>query len=542
MMNANDDDRRSRSTASVRSSVEGSSTSTVVSSTFTFRPPAFANGFSFTSNGNSVSASEDGSNTPPSEQTRQIFVFGDRESFLRHFCQSSSLSLIDLSHLIDSSYRDILLDICQNDRVTHEIVAFVIAKIPEAARAVTSLGATPLHLLCMNENATRDIARCLIQAHPNALMERANGVTPLHVLCVKSSKVREALEILRELIQSCPESLKCRANGCLPIHIVIAKCSPKLCILLLLVDAWPESVFIHEEHTSSVLAMILIDSDIDDRDALALLAKIIEKYPEEIRRFRLGRQTRIYSPLHLVALHNPSRSVEICRLLVPNFPELVRQELEVNGHAYTPLMLACYSTNASNLSHGLEMIKFLFDAYPEAIHGAMRAVRLTEKRFVPAVLDLLAAQGQYVELASNIQRITTLDENGYLPLHIALHEGARLGAIKLLIQAAPSTLQTPTNDGNIALHEACRLGNYDVIELLVTGEYPTAQVYARNTLGELPLQVLLANGDDEQENARYLSSIFLLLRANPPTEVPMNDMDMNLVSEFASFSLHEHDD
>ena len=77
-----------------------------------------------------------------------------------------------------------------------------------------------------------------------------------------------------------------------------------------------------------------------------------------------------------------------------------------------------------------------------------------------------------------------------------------------------------------------------MIELILAPPYPTAQVCARNLLGELPLQVLLANGDDEQESVRYLSSIFLLLKANPPIEISMNDT--NLVSDLASLSMHEH--
>eukprot|EP00986_Skeletonema_menzelii_P005506 scaffold2040_cov132-Skeletonema_menzelii.AAC.3 len=218
-------------------------------------------------------------------------------------------------------------------------------------------------------------------------------------------------------------------------------------------------------------------------------------------------------------------------------PSMASQTMEANGAVMTPLRLACMYTNASNLSAGLEMIELLFDAYPEAVIGDSEVAvmsRLTENRFVDEVFNFLSAQRSYVEIAGNIQLVTTPDENGYLPLHIALHDQARLCAINLLVQADPS----PSNDGNIVLHEACRLRKYDVIELILAPPYPTAQVCARNLLGELPLQVLLANGDDEQESVRYLSSIFLLLKANPPIEISMNDT--NLVSDLASLSMHEH--
>ena len=50
---------------------------------------------------------------------------------------------------------------------------------------------------------------------------------------------------------------------------------------------------------------------------------------------------------------------------------------------------------------------------------------------------------------------------------------------------------------------------------------------ARNLLGD----------DDEQDSARYMSCIFLLLRANPEIETSMDDM--NLVSNLASLNISE---
>ena len=74
------------------------------------------------------------------------------------------------------------------------------------------------------------------------------------------------------------------------------------------------------------------------------------------------------------------------------------------------------------------------------------------------------------------------------------------------------------------LHCACLAANYDVIELLLA-QYPTAPVGERNVNGKLPIQILLKH--DEPENDGYmLSSIFLLLSANP--EMWMDDMNLVL--------------
>jgi len=137
---------------------------------------------------------------------------------------------------------------------------------------------------------------------------------------------------------------------------------------------------------------------------------------------------------------DPETAVEVVKLLMSVNPSMASQTMEANGAVMTPLKLACMYTNASNLSAGLEMIELLFDAYPEAVIGASdvaRTMRHTENRFVDEVFNFLSAQRSYVEIAGNIQLVTTPDENGYLPLHIALHDQARLGAINLLVQADP---------------------------------------------------------------------------------------------------------
>jgi len=211
---------------------------------------------------------------------------------------------------------------------------------------------------------------------------------------------------------------------------------------------------------------------------------------------------------------------------------------------------------------GLEVIKSLYDAYPEAIVTAEQTFReaIDRSEFDEEVEGFLIAQFEYAAQASDPRLIITQDEDGLLPLHDALLTLAPLGSIKLLAQADPATLQITVNEGMLPvhvaceryqpdvvkylvdlnimslratnnrgdtpLHCACRAASYGVIELLFSQTYPNAPVGERNVNGELPIELLIEHSD--QENDGYMSSIFLLLRANP--EMWMDDMNLALAS------------
>ena len=138
-----------------------------------------------------------------------------------------------------------------------------------------------------------------------------------------------------------------------------------------------------------------------------------------------------------------------------------------------------------------------------------------------------------------------------------------LGAVKLLVQANPSSIQTPDSDGSLPLHTACEFhecpdvikylldncrasllvaedfwgntplhyacleGRYDVIEMFLT-RYPNAPVATRNGNGDLPIQLVL--DCDDQESADYASCIFLLLKASPEMWMSNEDLVLALTS------------
>ncbi|KAK1743013.1 ankyrin repeat domain-containing protein [Skeletonema marinoi] len=561
---------------------------------------------------------------------------------LRAYCQSESISLdrlrsifmkifflYYLGHPLDCTTYDydiLLVDICENEHVTYEIVQCAIEHVPGAASVVTTRGFTPLHFVCMNKNVTQDIVRCVLEGNPHAVLTQdERGCTPLFNLC-SNRRVDEtaAVESLALLLETCPESAQCCTHhGFLPIHYAVRRRSPDFCCML--IQKFPESIQ-HEVEGVPELYFVMFSSYVKDSVALAVLKMLLEDHPRMVRYVRWDGQ----SLLQYAASKHLPRAVEVCRLLIRAFPELVLEldesdsqplhiaclygnlpvvkcilELrpdaisgessigsypihvavskaavevvkflltfdlsvaaqEVNG-SY-PLIYACFETKASNLSSGLEVIKLLYNAYPEAIVSdeALFRLLIDNSRFVDAVRDFINEQLRYAAQASNLQLVRTQDGNGRLPLHHALEEDAPLGTIKLLVQADPATIQTPDSDGslpshiacehhecpdvikylldlytrtrsllvadnrgNTPLHCACVGGRYDVIEMLLTW-YPNPAVCERNVDGDLPIQLLL--DCDDQESADYSSCIFLLLKASPEMWMSNEDFVLALTS------------
>jgi ankyrin repeat protein len=640
------------STASVQPSggsvVDGPSASNITSPS--------SNGGARTTTSEDDAVSQPNGETQLSEQMQQLNIGQNATTQsnqpslpeLRAYCQSGSLTEHGLrerlSHLDlqveDSTYVILLIDVCANYCVTHEIVQCVIEHVPGAVSAVDSIGATPLHYLCLNINVTLDIIRCVIGGNPDALLAQIEaGCTPLMILC-HSRAVDETVaeEILTLFLETCPESAQCCTHdGNLPIHFACRLRSPEFCCML--IQKFPESIQ-HVVEGVPVVYYVLFSSDVNDSVALAVLKMLLEKYPDMLRDFRWNGQ----SVLHDAALKHLPRAVQVCRSIIRAFPELVLELDESTGRQLQPLHIACLygnlpvvkcilelrpdairgessggnfpirfaicasrktplaavevvkflltfapsvvsqrvngtsndypliyaclETNASNLSAGLEVIKLLYNAYPEAIVNAeeiFRRVIDISNFFVDDVRDFINEQLRYATQASNLQLVRTQDGNGRLPLHHALEEHAPLGTIKLLVQANPSTIQTPDSEGslplhiaaseyecpnvikylldncrtsllvakdywgNTPLHYACQEGRYDVIEMLLT-QYPNAPVATRNVDGDLPIQLLL--DCDEQESADYASCIFLLLKASP--EMWMSNENLNLVLALTS--------
>ena len=171
----------------------------------------------------------------------------------------------------------------------------------------------------------------------------------------------------------------------------------------------------------------------------------------------------------------------------------------------------------------------------------------------------------------------TFDDNGQLPLHMALQNNVRLGSIKLLVRGNPHALQSPDNNGalplhiacehhdsakvvqylavldeatldaldretNTALHCACRGAKYDTIALLLE-KYDAVSVSMRNVNGKLPIELLWeSNAVNDRESVEYMECIFRLLKTYPEmimsSSIELNeptDMDATQVGKKRKF-------
>eukprot|EP00956_Cyclotella_meneghiniana_P030356 scaffold76042_cov54-Cyclotella_meneghiniana.AAC.3 len=156
-----------------------------------------------------------------------------------------------------------------------------------------------------------------------------------------------------------------------------------------------------------------------------------------------------------------------------------------------PLHYACSADN------GMEVVKMVFDSYPEAIHQS----KLIDGMETPLDVarscmrqDVVAFLDTQIEYERQARQIAVPDNIGQLPIHRALllNNIVSVGTIKLMVAANSNSLVTADSQGLTPLHIACRSSDIDIIKYLVdTNESPLRK---RNSLGEFPLQIACGRG------------------------------------------------
>ena len=82
------------------------------------------------------------------------------------------------------------------------------------------------------------------------------------------------------------------------------------------------------------------------------------------------------------------------------------------------------------------------------------------------MVRFLREQLEYAQKAQDMTVMTTLDENGWLPLHHALKDKVPLGTIKLFLKGNPSAIRVPDNQFAFPLHIACEFSSAKVVRYL----------------------------------------------------------------------------
>ena len=353
--------------------------------------------------------------------------------------------------------------VCMNKSATHDIVRCVIEGCPDALLKQDEVGRTPLFYLCCNKALDKTVsveslallletcpesAQCgthdgdlpirfavrhrspdfccmLIQKFPESIQHEVNGVPFLyHILFYSDIDDNVALAVLKMLLEDHPRMVRyLRWSGMSLLHFAAPSNLPRAVeVCRLLIQAFSGLVLELDESGLQPLHTAC------HRGNLPVVKCILELRPTAIR----GESSEGSLPIH-VAVHplalvaNPQAAVEVVKFLLSVDPSVASQE--VNGVTNScPLIYVCVRPNVLNWNAGLEVIKLLYNAYPEAIVNAEELFRrLIDNSETPDdVKYFLVDQLRYAAQASNLQLVRTQDENGRLPLHRALLKVAPL--------------------------------------------------------------------------------------------------------------------
>ena len=384
----------------------------------------------------------------------------------------------------------------------------------------------------------------LIDAASNSVGSVNNdGWMPLHCLC-NNVELDEsaAMEILKLLIEKHPEAVRHADNdGVLPIHHVGGWRSPEFCRVLF--EAYPGSQLIANHVGFLPLHCACLRNTVTT-------AKYLHKlYPAAINHATTSGLYPIHAAIGGMShRNNPITAVHMVQFLLECDPNVKFQK--VHGRM-SLLFFACrHNYTDSNIYAGLQIIKVIYDAHPEAIESD--EITSNIHQYHQQVRKFINSQLVHSRQAKNHRLMTTPDEKGQLPLHIALQNNVRLGSIKLLVKGNPCAIQNSDNnlamplhvacqhhdsvsviqylfslgeitlhavdvEQNTALHYACRGAKYDTIALLLE-KFDALSVSKWNAHKKLPIDLLFeSDGVLDRNSVEYTESVFRLLKAYPET-------------------------
>ena len=355
------------------------------------------------------------------------------------------------------------------------------------------------------------------------------------------------MKILKFLIETYPEAARHLNNsGDLPIHYAALWRSPEFCRVL--IEAYPGSERMTEK-SQGVLPLHLACA----RNSFDTVEQIFWLYPDAMNHATIGGVYPIHGAIcNMSARDDPMTAAETVQFLLDRDANV---SVKLQSFQETSLIqYVCEQEyNDSNIEAGIQIIKAIYDAHPEAIEDDDFASDIDS--FDQQVQALINSELVYARQAKDLRLMNTPDDNRQLPLHKALQNNVRLGSIKLLVKGNPSALGYPDDSGviplhlacqhhdcatvvqylldldertlravdcdnNTALHYACLGAKYDTIALLLE-KYDALSVSKKNAQNMLPIELLWESAAVlDRESIEYTGSIFRLLKAYP--EMIMN--------------------
>lgn len=210
---------------------------------------------------------------------------------------------------------------------------------------------------------------------------------------------------------------------------------------------------------------------------------LLQLYPESINVEVNGGFYPIYWAIIGVRKRaDTEAAIDMVQYLLDYNPNVAKQELHDKPPLYWVCRYAGGVTSAKKMNAHLKILQVLYDAHPEAMENV--SVTSDLPTFPQEVQAFIDAQLHYASLAREHHILTTPDENGQLPLHVALRDNVTFGSIKLLVKGNPSAVSVQDNRGMMPLHIASNIMNQLV--LFNTCLTLIRQLFSREIWMEIP--------------------------------------------------------
>jgi ankyrin repeat protein len=389
-------------------------------------------------------------------------------------CSSAELLTVLAAHPAAAAVAD-----SKGNLPLHLVLSTASAATPEVVRALlrgggaalaNEKGNLPLH--CIGEDAPpRGAEACalLLEEYPEgARVLNVDGRTPLHNACAAGADAA----IIGALLRMWPEAARLEAdNAQLPLHFAAAGGAPREALELLL-EAHPDGVRARTK-IEGQLPLHLACAGFGNRHVPNGIALLLERYHEGAR---VPTKKTHRFPLHYAAAAAHPRVVE---LVLRAYPEAAREKdselLQLPLHtavfnaAAVPLstialLLAAHREGAAARDNedqtplhlvragtSVAAAELLIAANPDALVSAT-----APKGLLPlhCAVNMCASKGVVALLLSAESAKKPSKNSKMLPLHYAVTEN-QLEVVKLLVDAFPDALLSPTTENFFPLHSAC---------------------------------------------------------------------------------------
>ncbi|KAL7545679.1 hypothetical protein ACHAWF_009027 [Thalassiosira exigua] len=419
---------------------------------------------------------------------------------------------------------------CYNPRVTLDVVRNLVALYPEAVEVRTDYGWLPLHRACNNAACPDDVVEYLADLHPAALgVSWPHAGLPLHCLLTRLKGDEEEvgrrlnLDLARTLVEAHPDALTNQDNRAnrTPLLCAVEREDLSMDMVRLLVD--PDRSVLRqaggygEGGDIPLVALLKTDRRDEWRVPFDVVQFVIRSAPDAITPSALNdicesRHVTLETvkliiesrpdislldqadgmlPLHSLCLNHSKKDQDswllpIIEYVVNVCPQSVRVR---NDFGFLPLFYATDTT--------LEITKFLVEKYPESVTAMARQGTAFHSACRNGGIDTVAYLFE--------QNPEAINSAAHPALHIPLGFNRDVEAkVQFLLERDPqSTKAKDPSTGDLPLHTACSEFSWDLSMIKrLFNLYPDA-IATRNHEGRYPLHEFLAFDRRIRESKEY---------------------------------------